>query len=154
MVAFPLRPDLPARDDVDGLLARASPLSGAHVLIIAPTPLALFSLLEQGGVAQAIYLRHDDHSSAAGEADVVLVPDCQEMEHVQEALVLARRVLRAGGRVVLRDTRCGRSPAFARLLAQHGFSAIRCRVFRFGIVITGDLPFFWQRTAGQNDLSP
>jgi hypothetical protein len=132
------------------MLDAAGPLSGAHALVIGHAALDVLCGLIGRGCSAAVELQPDAH--LPGEpAEIVLVPDVENLDMAAWAIAQARRSLLPCGRMVMLE-RTGRlSAQVSQMLRSAGFSGVKLRPGAEGTLITADWPMFGRlhREAGR-----
>jgi hypothetical protein len=125
----------------DLMLDRLAPLAGVHALVLGHDTLEVLCGLIRRGAAGAIELRPDEHGGPRPDsAQLAVLPDPASVPEAAYFVAIARRALRPGGRIAIRDAGGQRRRELAALLRAQGFVAI-CTHFTEGdAVVLGERP--------------
>ncbi len=127
----------------DQLLDAVGPIDGARVLVIGHGALETMCALIRRGCTMATEMRGGDRLAPEADlADVVMVPHLESAVEAADAITRARRALTMGGSIALRDVSGGLHQTVAGLLRRAGFSAMRTRITRAGVIIVAERPMF------------
>ena len=140
--------DDPASDNA-ALLDCAGDVAGEHAVILGcgsrgSGTLELMCALLRRGTAAVTELRRGERPEPQA-AELAIIANTASTEDAIAAVAHARRALGPAGRVVVRvaaDASGRLVRQVARLLRQHGFSAIRLRHDGVQTLLTGQLPMF------------
>jgi hypothetical protein len=133
----------PASGD-EALLDCAGEVAGEHAVILGTGTLELMCALLRRGTAAVTELRRGERPEPQA-AELAIIANTSSAEDAIAAVAHARRALGPAGRVVVRvaaDASGRLVRQVARLLRQHGFSAIRLRHDGVRTLLTGQLPMF------------
>jgi hypothetical protein len=139
--SVPAPPDGPG----DALLAAVEPPPGARALVIGHRTLeTLCGLIRRGCVGAAELRPQEPGAVRPDAAQIAVVPDPASLAEAAVSVAIARRALRGGGRIAIRD-RAGRHwRDLAALLLAQGFVAVSTRDTPQGVLVLAEWP---QRTA-------
>lgn len=125
----------------DALLEDVEPPPGGHALVIGRRTLeTLCGLLRRGCLRATELQPWDPAALRPEEAQLAVLPDPASLAEAEAAVAIARRALRGGGRIAIRDTagRLGRD--LAALLRAQGFVAVATRDTPQGALVLGEWP--------------
>lgn len=111
-----------------------------HILVIGNDGPDLMCALLRRGATQVTHLRRHERPEAAS-ASLVIVPNTASPEWLARALPAIHRALLPNGRLVLAIAATSTN-AIRRVLASHGFAAIRTRNAADYQVFTAERPAF------------
>jgi hypothetical protein len=116
-----------------------------HILVIGKDGPDLMCALLRAGAAQVTHLRSHERPEAES-ASLAIVPQAQSVDWLASALPSIRRALIANGRLVVAvATKSTSLNPVRRMLALHGFGAIRARNAGDRLVFSAELPSFGLR---------
>jgi hypothetical protein len=116
-----------------------------HILVIGKDGPDLMCALLRAGATQVTHLRSHERPEA-DSASLAIVPQVASLEWLASALPSIRRALVANGRLVVSVAAQSTTQSqVRRMLAQHGFTAIRARNAADRQVFSAELPAFGLR---------
>ncbi|HUN42373.1 MAG TPA: hypothetical protein VMU81_18940 [Acetobacteraceae bacterium] len=116
-----------------------------NILVIGQDGPDLMCALMRAGAAQVTHLRSLGRPEA-DSASLAIVPQVPSIDWLSKALPSIRRALHANGRLVLSfAAQPITKNLLRRVLAVHGFTAVRTRRARTGQILTAELPAFGMR---------
>ncbi len=116
-----------------------------HIIVLGQDGPDLMCALIRAGAAQVTHLRSHDRPEAES-ASLAIVPHVPSLDWLARALPSLRRALIANGRLVVAvAAQSIARDGIRRMLAQHGFTAIRTRSTAQGQVLRAELPAFGLR---------
>lgn len=116
-----------------------------NILVIGQDGPDLMCALMRAGAAQVTHLRSLERPEA-DSASLAIVPHVPSIDWLSNALPAIRRALHANGRLVVSlAAQPITQNLLRRVLATHGFTAVRSRRARTGQVLTAELPAFGLR---------
>lgn len=138
----PLQPPEPGA----GLLENLGAIEDEdHILVIGKDGPDLMCALLRAGATQVTHLRSHERPEA-GSASLAIVPHIPSLDWLASALPSIRHALIANGRLVVSvATQSITHNTIRRMLALHGFTAIRARRAADRQVFSAELPAFGLR---------
>jgi hypothetical protein len=116
-----------------------------HILVIGKDGPGLMCALLHAGASQVTHLRSHERPEAES-ATLAVVPDVPSLDWLASALPSIRRALIPNGRLVVSiAAQSIAQNVVRRMLAQHGFTAIRARNAADRLVLRAELPAFGLR---------
>jgi hypothetical protein len=116
-----------------------------HILVIGQDGPDLMCALLRAGATQVTHLRSHQRPEA-DSASLAIVPHALSLDWLASALPSLRRALIANGRLVVSvATQSITQNLVRRMLALHGFTAIRARSAADRLVFSAELPAFGLR---------
>jgi len=116
-----------------------------HIVVIGKDGPELMCALLRAGAAQVTHLRSHERPEAQN-ASLAIVPQAPSVDWLASALPSIRRALIANGRLAVAIAAKSTSlHPIRRMLALHGFAAIRARSAAERLVFSAELPAFGLR---------
>jgi len=116
-----------------------------HILVIGKDGPDLMCALLRAGATQVTHLRSHERPDTES-ASLAIVSHVPSVDWLASALPSIRRALLANGRLVISiATQCTTQNPIRRMLALHGFAAIRARSAAGRLVFSAELPAFGLR---------
>ena len=136
-LSVPAAPDGPG----DALIGEVEPPPGGHALVIGRRTLETLCGLIRHGCLRATELQPwDPGALRPDEAQLAVLPDPASLAEAEVAVALARRALRGGGRIAIRDAAGRIRRELAALLRAQGFVAVATRDTPQGALVLGEWP--------------